>query len=166
MCAQIPEQLIFEGEKHQMFTEPLEDYREQGGKFPKLVLSPTNLSRGYFGTWKIVDSCLHLIAIDAVLASGKPADLVAIFPACGSTVFAGWYTGTIQLPQGKVLKRVSMGYCDVYERDLLLAFKKGILKTRNTRTNSMPIEVEWPSALSKIEMDELMQELKLNLKKS
>jgi hypothetical protein len=59
-----------------------------------------------------------------------------------------------------------MGYCDVYERDLLLAFEKGILKTRNTRTNSMPIEVEWPSALSEIEMDELMQELKLNLKKS
>lgn len=166
MSAQTPEELIFEGEKHQMFTEPLEDYREQGGKLPEFVFSMTCLSRRYVGTWEIVNDSLYLIAIHAELASGEAADLEALFPGCGATVFADWYSGTIRLPQGKVLKREYIGYCDVYERDLLLEFEKGVLKTRNTRTNSMPIEDDWSCALSDIEIAELIREQKLNLKQS
>jgi|688.fasta_scaffold1007372_1 hypothetical protein len=95
MSAQIPEQMIFEGGKHQMFTEPLEHYREQGGKLPEFVPHMTSLDRGYVATWEIVNGNLYLIAIKGELEIGGAANLKEIFPGCSGPVFAHWYSGTI-----------------------------------------------------------------------
>ena len=135
MSAQIPEELIFEGENHQMFTEPLEDYREQGGELPEFDFSMTCLSRRYVGTWEIVNESLYLIAIKGQLKVGGVTNLRKVFPGCGARVFADWYSGTIRLPQGRVLQREYLGYCDTYERDLLLEFERGVLKKKTIKTN-------------------------------
>ena len=38
-----------------------------------------------------------------------------------------WYSGTIRLPQGKLLNYVHGGYGSTYEQDVLLHIEQGVL---------------------------------------
>ena len=142
MTAQISEELFLEGETHQMFTTPLDEYCALGWALPKFAPSPTtSLGRGYVGTWEVIDDRLYLIAINGKLKTGQAASLEAVFPGCGERIFSHWYSGTIRVPQGKILEYVHAGFCSTYERDLLLEFEKGVLKTRTIKTNTVPVEI-------------------------
>lgn len=137
MTAQISEKLLFEGEKHAMCTNPLGDYGALGGELPRFASNCTALWRGYVGTWEIIGDRLYLIELSGELDSGHEADLETVFPGYGERVFAHWYSGTIRLPQGKMLEYIHMGYGSTYERDLLLEFKKGVLTSRRVKVNGV-----------------------------
>jgi hypothetical protein len=137
MTAQISEKLLFEGEKHAMCTNPLGNYCALGGELPKFASNCTALWRGYVGTWEILNDRLYLVDINGSLESGQDVDLETVFPGYGTRVFAHWYSGTIRLPQGKMLEYIHMGYGSTYERDLLLEFKKGVLVSRRVKVNGV-----------------------------
>ena len=126
MTAQIGERIIYEGEEHSMCEEPLFSYFHLGGKQPKFGLTSTALWRGYVGTWEVLDDRLYLVALEGSLEDGSAANLETVFPGFPTRVFAHWYSGTIRIPQGKLLDYVHMGYESVYERDLLLTFDNGV----------------------------------------
>ena len=42
-------------------------------------------------------------------------------------VFADWFNGEIRIPQGELLQYIHMGYESIFEKDLILKFKKGVL---------------------------------------
>jgi len=42
-------------------------------------------------------------------------------------VFADWFTGEIRLPYGEQLEYINQGYASIYEKDLILEIKKGLL---------------------------------------
>lgn len=67
----------------------------------------------------------------------KKVDIQTLFPG-EESVFAGWFTGTIRIKQGKLLKYIHAGYESVYEEDLFLHFCEGILTGRETRKNGSP----------------------------
>jgi len=135
MTAQISEGLIYECQQLSMCTNPLGDYFAMGGDRPRFENNCTALWRGYVGTWEIVDGRLYLTELRGDLEGGGEASLATIFPDYPDRVFAHWYSGTIRIPQGKLLNYVHMGYGSTYERDLFLEIEKGVLKNTRVRQN-------------------------------
>ena len=50
-------------------------------------------------------------------------------------VLASWFTGTIRVPQGKLINYIHGGYMSMYEEDLFLHFEAGILKSTHIDDN-------------------------------
>jgi len=137
MTAQIAEKLYYNGDEHSMTTNPLSDYFYYAGIKPDFADTCTALWRGYVGTWEILDNRLYLIGLHGTLNDGNQATLATFFPDFPERVFAHWYTGTIRLPQGKLIKYVHMGYASTYERDIMLSVEKGVIVETTVRHNGI-----------------------------
>jgi hypothetical protein len=61
------------------------------------------------------------------LTAERDIDLKFLFNTT-EPVFAGWVSGIIRVPMGKMLRYVHMGYASVYRKDMFLSFSSGILK--------------------------------------
>jgi len=104
VTAQIQEKIIYQGENLKMSTEPLEDYFSKGGNRPEFKRSHTALWCRYIGSWEIVDDRLYLTDLGGWLEDGTKVVVATIFPGFPDKVFAQWYSGTLHIPQGKLLK--------------------------------------------------------------
>ena len=135
MTAQIAEKLTYEGQQLSMYTNPLNDYFAFSGNRPNFESNCTALWRGYVGTWEIIDGRLYLIELHGELEGGGAASLATVFPGFPDRVFAHWYSGTLRIPQGKMLKYLHMGYGSTYERDLFLEIEEGVVKNTWVRQN-------------------------------
>ena len=140
MTAQISEQVIFEGQKVALLSNPLSDYFNLGGCNPGFQSTSTALWRGYVGTWEILNDRLYLVALIGTLKSGDKADLESVFPGFSDRVFAHWFSGTLRIPQGKRLEYVHMGYGSTYERDVLLSLQNGVVVKQEIRNNGVAAE--------------------------
>jgi hypothetical protein len=127
MTAQIGEKLICEGREVRMCTEPLADYFTLGGHRPEFESNCTALWRGYVGTWEVVNDRLYLVGLEGILEDGSEATLETVFPGYPERVFAHWYSGTLRIPEGRLMEYVHMGYGSTYERDRFLKIEKGIV---------------------------------------
>ena len=127
MTAQLKEILLYKGKKFGMATEPLAPYLKNR-KDINFLFRSTACWRGYFGTWELRDKKLFIIALKACTDDYRDyeADLNYLFPN-KNEVFADWFSGEIRVPQGKMLQYVHMGYQSIFEKDLMLKFKKGVL---------------------------------------
>ena len=124
-----------------MCNNPLSDYFALSGVKAPFKFRSTALWRGYVGTWEIVDDRLYLVELKGTLAGGIEASVATIFPEFPNRVFAHWYTGTIRLPGGKLLRYVHGGYRSIYELDRLLEIEHGVLKNTQLRHNgTAPLE--------------------------
>ncbi len=144
MTAQIGENLIYQGQEVSMCTEPLGDYFALGGEHPDFADTCTALWRGYVGTWEIIEDRLYLINLSATLRDGTDVTLETIFPGYPDRVFAHWYSGTLRIPQGKMLEYEHMGYASRYERDLMLKINKGVITETTVRHNGTSDDPEAP----------------------
>lgn len=130
MTAQIHETLIIDGKKSSMaFCPPLP---ENDPRLTKLkdseikhgIILSTACWRQYIGTWEIKDDQLYLVSIE-----GR-------FKLSGdSPILADWFTGTLRIPQGKVLHYVHMGYGSVFEQELHIKIENGKVIKSNTIDN-------------------------------
>lgn len=144
MTAQIAETLFYKGEQLSMCNTPLDDYFAFGGEHPKFESNCTALWRGYVGTWEIIGGRLYLVGLEGTLESGDDASLASVFPDFSDRVFGHWYSGTIRIPQGKLLEYVHMGYGSTYERDLFLEIEKGAVTSTRLRQNGINESEEAP----------------------
>lgn len=144
MTAQIAEKLIYEGREHSMCSLPLHAYSELGGKLPAFAFNCTALWRGYVGTWEIVGQRLYLIGLTGTLEDGSTASLEAVFPGFPDRVFAHWCSGTLRIPEGRMLDYVHMGFGSTYERDRFLRFEKGVLVETRVRENGVAVGEDGP----------------------
>lgn len=138
MTAQFSEVLIYKQKRHSMFSQPLQSYFDLGGADPKFQSPHSALWRGYVGVWEIVDDRLYLVNLSGTLENGVEANIETIFPGFPNRVFAHWYSETIRLPQGKLLKYFHGGYGSTFESDLLLNIEKGIVMKTSSRNNEAP----------------------------
>ena len=142
MTAQIGERLQYDGREMSMSTHPLGDYFALGGVNPgfgrEWPLDCTALWRGYIGGWEIVGGRLYLIAINVMPGSRVRANLETVFPGYPDRVFAHWYTGTLRVPQGNVLKYVHMGHQSTFESDMLIDVERGAIGHVRIRENEIP----------------------------
>lgn len=127
MTAQFPENLIYKDEHLAMCDEPLVMYLEQKCKADYFKPTITACKRGYIGTWRIVNDKLYLIELEGTLQDGSQASLLDLFSQNPDGVWAEWFSGEVRCPKGKLLNYVHGDYDSVYEHDLFLEFKKGVL---------------------------------------
>jgi len=123
MTAQIKEILLYKGNKVGMATEPLNPYLKNR-KDINFESQSTGCWRGYLGFWELRDKKLFIVKL--IVTKDKQVDLNYLFPG-QNEVFADWFSGEIRIPQGEMLKYVHMGYQSIFEKDLFLKFKKGVL---------------------------------------
>ena len=137
MTAQFGEILRYRDEDVSLCTEPLGSYFAMGGHNPGFQKISTALHRGYVGNWEIVDGRLYLVKIEATLMSLREATLEDVFPGFGDRVFAHWYSGTLRIPRGKLLRYVHGGWGSVYERDEMVPIERGVVRGSWVRHNSL-----------------------------
>lgn len=122
MTAQVPEKLVFNGEKTSMtFCPPLP---EQHPRIIKLddkdmdhndywVFS-TACWREYVGTWEIKNDQFYLV------------DIAGRYKINGKDpILADWFSGVICIPQGDLLQYVHMGFGSVYEQEIHIKIENG-----------------------------------------
>lgn len=146
--AQAPDNIIVDGVRHPLFTNPLEKLYETQKRPEFAVLSegfPTNNWRGYVASWAIDDSRLYLTAIDTYIEKEK-ITLRQLFPERerGGRVLADWFSGELRIPDGKQLQSVRMGYGSTFERDIIFRVLKGRVISRTVIDNrKKPLANEW-----------------------
>lgn len=133
--AQWPDHLIYKGKTVKLFTNPLYSYFKNNPP-PKGLFKSTcsAIWRGYVATWQIIDDYLYLVRlVEGTCDSNAPEiPLSKIFPGAKKPVKATWYSGTLLVPEGKMLDYVHMGYRSVYEKETRLTIENG--KVTGTRT--------------------------------
>lgn len=139
--AQLPEQLIYKGKTVGIYSEPLEQYFNKDHPKPIewIQATCTALWRGYLATWEIKDDKLYLVKIvrDGCSDDAPAMPLSKLFPGAKGPIFAKWYTGTLIVPQGKVLQYVHMGYQSIYEQELHIKIKDGKVVGKKMIDNRM-----------------------------
>jgi hypothetical protein len=119
---QFPEILYLDGQKHSLFSNPLEQYYGPNHPRPQFKAPNTATWRSYVGTWEIDRGVLYLKAIRAWTPQGE-VGLEALFPGHKGRVAATWFTGQLRVPQGKVLKPYVPH--PIYEKYLMITVEKG-----------------------------------------
>lgn len=138
---QRPERIIYKGTEYALFTDPLESFFSDDNPRPvKLFGNACTASRrGYNGTWKIENGKLYLVKVVAGDCSADPVeiDMSSVFNK-SLPVEATWYSGTLRIPSGRLLKFINAGYASVYEEEILLAIERGLLVREEIKRNRKP----------------------------
>lgn len=138
MTAQLSEGLHYKDKLHALFTLPLEPYLDISQTRQKLngIHSHTACERRYVGVWRIIENKLYLEHIDSV--NGDAILLDWFFEDQSAPVFADWFSGELRCPKGQLLKYVHFGFKSIYERDLIITVKSGVIESERIVTNQRP----------------------------
>lgn len=127
--AQFPDLLIYKGDSFSLFSNPLESYFGKNNPRPDylFVFRCTANWRGYVATWKIENENLYLIKLveGSCDPNARNIDISIIFPSQDLPIKATWFSGTLRIPQGKMLSYIHMGYESIYENDLIITIENG-----------------------------------------
>lgn len=119
MTAQAHEKLIYDGEETSMaFCPPVPEH----SRIVKVdaQVRMTSFWRGYIGTWEIKNDRFYLtnLSLGFKLKGDEP-------------LFADWFTGMLRIPKGEELLYVHMGFGTIFERELHIHIKNGlVIKTQ------------------------------------
>ena len=133
MAAQRGDIIYVNGEKMELFSNPLEDYWVRYKKRRPSFFSLDVLSRGYVATWEIRDAQLFLTALDGEIKKksfllGKRSvkcSLKTIFSKSKTEVKAVWFSGKLRIPRGNMTQFEDSGYNSRFERELIITIDKG-----------------------------------------
>jgi len=135
MTAQIGDRIYIENKEYTLACEPLSRFLYDN-KIKKLFrTASTACFRGYWATWKLEDSKIYLLDVEAPrpLSRKKQNESKEPIPAMqklfpGQTnVFAYWVNGTLKVQSGELVKYIHDFYESIYETDIFLKFENGIL---------------------------------------
>lgn len=127
MTYQFEEIINFQGERGQMYTEPLVAYIKEMDEMEDQETRDRVLRGDYVGDWEIVDGKLYLIDLRPdIFLDNSYLTVQHIFPGSEGRVFAEWFTGTLNCVQGKRLKHLGPR---AYERNIVIEIEKGIFKS-------------------------------------
>ncbi len=136
MTAQIRDILNYKSKKYLMASEPLHFHLVKLKSIEFYGYS-TGCTRGYLAIWEIRDDKLFLINLHANIKKNDKICKVGIdylFPG-KHEIFADWFSGEIRIPTGKLLKYIHLGYQSIFEKDIFLNFKDGILLSETIKEN-------------------------------
>ena len=138
MAAQLPDLIILQNEKQDLYTNPLDQYwLSKNKKRPAFHITPI-CKRGYIATWEIFDKKLILRSIDGNIEKRfflfwkktVRYTLQMLFPKAINGVKATWFTGKLRIPQGKRTLYVHHEYDSRFEREMVITVEKGtVVKT-------------------------------------
>jgi len=134
MAAQIPDILILDGAKMDLYSNPLESYWEVTSKKRPAFQATESCKRGYVATWELHN---HLLILRGIEGSVQVSNFIfwkkiipyawkMLFPKVESNgVVASWFTGKIRIPQGNKLFYVHHAYDTRFEREIIITIDKG-----------------------------------------
>ena len=134
--AQIPDTLIYQGQRYALNSNPLEVYFDTHPDRKPPRGSSSNLWRGYIATFEIRDSLLSVVEVEikrysrdsaGTVDSWWESSLTSVFPDSAERACT-FYTGLLILPMGEATAHVNMGYSSLYERYILLLLEGGKLR--------------------------------------
>ena len=141
---QIPDKLVYEGDKYSLNSNPLESYfKIHPEKIPTSNSRNTALWRGYRATFEIQENKLRILDIQ-VLSQVKRAEKkdTTVWLSSIDTIFKtpterslAWYTGYLIMPIGRIMKYVHLESLPRYEKYIVIGVKNGIVFTQ-LRLNS------------------------------
>jgi len=132
MTAQFSDSIIYNGELYGIANEPFEEYLKtrQDIQYDGYCSA---CWRGYIAKWEIIEDKLFLIGLNE-FQFGKEEPIIKektynfndIFPE-QDKVFADWFSGELKIPQGEVLKYIHACYASIYEKEVHLDIKEGVV---------------------------------------
>jgi len=134
MTVQVAEIIRYKGKNKYMQTEPLQQYLEKEGR--SFSSFDSSCWRGYYALWEFNNNKLYLVELVNCLFKNK-VDLQNMFNQNQEKVFANWYSGDIVIPTGELLEEGLFGIDNVYERNIILKFKNGILISEKEVDNTL-----------------------------
>lgn len=158
MTAQVPEILLCGGDRLAMtFCPPLPKQhprvvKKEGNRrdSESFLLSSTACWRRYQGTWEIQDRSFLLVALSGAWT------LMGTEP-----LLADWFSGVLRVPRGKQVKYVHMGFASVFEEELHIGVREGVvIGYRVSSPRSTVDEVRlgrtgWPGVENRFSGDDL-----------
>ncbi|WP_448214025.1 hypothetical protein [Colwellia sp. MEBiC06753] len=132
MTIQYSETITYQGKERSLEACPLEDYFILAKKSRPFISHLTALWRGYIGHWEIIDDRLYLIEVNSKIGNDNQSIILEdIFPGFSERVFAHWYSGRLNLPDGNLGSFNLFSACGSEpERYIVLEVRKG--KVTNT----------------------------------
>jgi hypothetical protein len=134
MTAQVPDRITVDGETLPLLCNPLADYFRIAGVPSPFRGASTALYRGYVASWRIEGGRLWLTEVEndipLLTHGGRRVGVVDLFPDRQPPIAASWYTGTLRIGRGDVVKYVHQGYASVFETEEYLQVRKGTVLTR------------------------------------
>lgn len=139
MAAQVPDIIIVDGEKMELYSNPLEQYWDENKvRRPEFEPSVT-CKRGYIATWEVNRKYLMLRNVEGYVRKqyfffwNKIANcsLNMLFNKNDrERVIANWFTGKIRIPLGRRTLYVHDGYDSRFEKEMVITIDHGrVLKT-------------------------------------
>ncbi len=134
MAAQLPDVMILNGTKVDLYSNPLESYWDLYPQKRPVFQSTESCKRGYIATWELHDHRLILRDVKGNIQKSNfifwkkviPYSWKMLFPKVQSNgVVASWFTGKIRIPQGNKLFYVHHGYDSRFEREIIITIDKG-----------------------------------------
>ena len=139
MAAQLADAILFEGNKLDLYSNPLEEYWLKSKKKRPAFTTSEDCRRGYIAHWEIRDNQLLLTNVDGIISKRglfgrKPVNctMKMLFSKPGQNgVKADWFSGKLRIPKGNMTQYEHSGYNSRFEREMIITVDKGnILKIR------------------------------------
>lgn len=115
MTAQVCEHLILDGQCISMMSCPTIPEGHPRIVRKKPIGSCSACWRGYRGLWAIKDGLFYLHKLEGEF------ELLGKEP-----LLADWFSGTLRVPRGRMLKYVHMGFESVFEEEVHIEIARGI----------------------------------------
>lgn len=164
MTAQVPDTIRFAGVTYPLMCNPLESLFDQGHPRPPFVSESTANWRGYVAHWELDDDALFLVGLDAQFFRPPEGEspgqvnpgalpefsLEDLYAGRGGPICASWFTGTLRIPDGKLVKYIHAGYESRYERYVMLDIESGRLVRTAIVGDTEPQRQEADARLGKL----------------
>ena len=136
MAAQLPDVIVVNGERKDLYSNPLEQYWSRLGKTRPQFCPLPNCRRGYIAFWELKDQALYLRGIEGNyerrtffgLGRKKPKRFTwsSLFPDERSGwVKATWFLGPLRIPHGNMTEYVDQDYESRFEKEMIVTVDKG-----------------------------------------
>ena len=138
--AQVGARLLYKGATNRLCTLPLEPYlKEHKVRLhevapPKEFMLSTGCWRGYIGTWEIKEGFLWLVSVEYL--DKTPVPLTKVFTNQALPIKATWYSGTLHVAQGKMLRYVHAEFESKFERDIYIEIEQGKVRSEKVGPGS------------------------------
>lgn len=149
MTKQTTDRIQYEGKEYLLAECPLESHGSAATLLKLFVTQSTGNWRGYSAEWSIKkDGWLHLTQIDGILSINgecREAELSDIAPGSVDAPLATWFTGILNLSEGRQIESVSEYDRNIQARTIRLTFLAGQIQNVEVVHTGQALEItSWP----------------------
>lgn len=134
MSAQKGDIIFMDGEKMELYSNPLEEYWTRKKKKRPSFYKLDSCRRGYVASWEIRDKQLLLKEVDGDIEKrsflfGKKSvkcTLKTIFPKnADGYIKADWFSGKLRIPRGNMIQYEHSGYESRFQQEIIVTVEEG-----------------------------------------